>query len=710
VVLHGLGGVGKTQLALRYLTQRRRDYPDGCFWLRADRATTLVGDLASLSWRITPPLPEREETAQERQVEAVLRWLREHASWLLVLDNLDQPAQDAVRHWLPPGLTGHMIVTSRSRPGGARLGLEPLPLEIAASFLLERTGQADAAAARAIGEALGGLPLALEQAAAYLTENDWHSLADYAQAMRTRMAALLREGKPDDYPLPVASTWDVSFQRLEQEQPEAADLLRLCAFLAPDDIPLSALRTAAGELPDRVREVLEDEVGLDHALAVLRRYSLLERRGDGLRVHRLVQWVVRESLGAAQAVQWLDAAVRLLAAVMPGQVQDPEQWPRCARLLPHAQAVLGLMDDRVVQPEVTAWLLDRIATYLQLRGEYALAIPLFERALAFTELVRGPDDPDTGGILNNLAGLLQDRGRLVEAGRLYERALAISERVLGPDHPNTVLSLGNLASLLIDRRDLAGAGRLYERALAIRERTLGPDHPDTAMSLDNLAGLRREQGELVEAGRLYERALAIRVRLLGADHPDTARSFSNLARLLQTQGDLAAARLLYERALAVDEAVYGPDHPEVASNLNNLASLLQNQGELAEAGRLYERALAIRERVLGPDHPDTALSLNNLGVLLYARSDDAAARARFERALAIRENVLGPDHRETADSLHSLATVFLTQGDLAVAGPLFARALSIRERVLGPDHPDTASSRRRLALIAAETERATGAE
>jgi hypothetical protein len=154
VVLHGLGGVGKTQLALRYLHLHRQDYPDGCFWLRADQASSLIADLASLAWRIRPPLPEREEQEQERQVEAVLRWLREHQGWLLVLDNLDQPAQEATRHWLPPGLPGHLIVTSRSPQRAAGVELQALPLEVAARFLLERTGGADADAARAIAEAL----------------------------------------------------------------------------------------------------------------------------------------------------------------------------------------------------------------------------------------------------------------------------------------------------------------------------------------------------------------------------------------------------------------------------------------------------------------------------------------------------------------------------------------------------------------------------
>jgi len=312
VAIHGLGGVGKSQLAISYLNRHRDDYPDGRFWLRADQASTLVGDLASVAWRLE--LPERALPEQELQIEAVLRWLRQHNRWLLVIDNLDQPVVEAMRHWMPAGLPGHLIITSRSPQGAVRLSLQPLPMEVATDFLLQRTSKDDATAARAIAEAVGGLPLALEQAAAYLIENDWRSLADYADLLRSRMAELLREGKPEGYPVPVASTWDLSFQRIEQEQPAAADLLRLSAFMAPDDIPITVLHAGAHELPDRLRHALEDEIGSDRVLGALRSYSLVERQGDGLRVHRLVQWVVRESLEAEQHEHWMGTVIRLLGA------------------------------------------------------------------------------------------------------------------------------------------------------------------------------------------------------------------------------------------------------------------------------------------------------------------------------------------------------------------------------------------------------------
>ena len=249
------------------------------------------------------------------------------------------------------------------------------------------------------------------------------------------------------YPLPVASTWDLSFARLEQEQPAAADLLRLRAFLAPDDIPLSLLRSAGKELPERLGGALGDEIASNRVLKALRGYSLLERRADALHVHRLVQWVVRESLPAERWQQWLAAAVRLLRAVYPGDVQDPERWGLCARVLPQAQAVFRLAEEEGTEPPAISWLMDRAAGYLWSRGDYALARPLFERALAIDEKVLGPYHPSTASTLNNLALLLTDQGELAAARPLSERALAIREKVLGPDHPDTIASRRALESL-----------------------------------------------------------------------------------------------------------------------------------------------------------------------------------------------------------------------------------------------------------------------
>jgi tetratricopeptide (TPR) repeat protein len=703
VAIHGLGGVGKTQLAIAYLSRHRSACPDGCFWLRADQSTTLLADLASLAWRVQ--LPERELPEQELQIEAVLRWLRDHDRWLLVVDNLDRPVAEKMRHWLPPDLPGHLIITSRSPHGLARLALEPLPMEVAAGFLLRRTGKDDAAAARDIAETVGGLPLALEQAAAYLIENDWRSLAEYAELMRRRMAELLRSGKPEDYPLPVATTWDISFQRIEQEQPAAAALLRLCAFLAPDDIPIGVLQAGADQFPDQLAVALRDEIECDRVVRTLRDYSLVARQGDSLRVHRLVQWVVRDSLATEHRARWMDRVTRLLVRAFPDEVNDPESWPLCRRLLPHAQAAIELLGREGPDPEDICRLMTHVAGYLRARADYARAQPLLERALESRERVLGPDHPETARSLHDLAWLVREKGEYVAARRLIERALAIRERVLGPDHPDTAWSLHNLGWLLHQLGEFAGSRSACERALEIRERTLGPDHADTASSLNALAATLRRQGELTAARLLHERALEIQIRRLGPAHPDTAWTIYALARLFREQGELTTARPLCERALEIRERVLGPDHLDVSYSLSDLSELLRAQGDLVAAQSLCERVLELQERVLGSDHAYPTTARASLAIIrhdtesLQVRGTYALAISHFEHALATREQVFGPEHPDTATSLNDLAVLLQAQGELAVARTNFERALAIREKMLGPEHPKTAHVLNNLGLL-----------
>ncbi len=699
VATFGLGGVGKTQLAVQYIQRNRADYHNGTFWLRGDRASTLTGDLASLAWRLN--LPERELIYQELIIEAVVSWLSNHQHWLLVIDNLDEPAFEAVNRLLPPGLRGHILVTTRVPIWAVRLELGPLPIDVATRFLLARTGQSDVISAEALCDRLGCLPLALEQASAYLDETG-EQLAGYLRLLAQASSELLQEGTPEDHPEPVARTWQVAFQRVEQRSPAAADLMRLCAFLGPDEIPIHLLRTGAraDKLGEVLNNALSDDLKANRAIAVLRRYSLVTRQVDRLSIHRLVQEVVRYSVevNGTQSV-WTERALDTLIITVPAAAKEPVNWGICHELAPHVLSAVDLSLKAGLWPIYSSELLNRIATYFWARAEYEAAKPLHERALKVREQTLGRDHPDTAISLNNLAVLLQDSGDLEGAQTLCERALNIRQRVLGANHPDTATSLNNLGRLRQAQAQMDQAKNLFERALELREGILGSEDPLTAESLNNLGLLLRDRGEFAAARPLYERALDIRERVLGSDHRDTATSLNNLASLLQDLGQFAAARPLYERALDIRERVLGSDHPDTATSLNNLANLLQDLGEFTAARPLCERALDIRERILGPNHRRTGQSLGNLASLLQFQEELAAARPLFERALSIYERVLGPEHPYTGTGLNNLGRLLYDQGEFSSAQPLCERALSIYERALGFDHPYTATSLNNLGLI-----------
>ena len=692
-VLRGLGGIGKTQLALEYAYRYGRRYRL-VWWVRADNPETLASDYAALA----PHLNVASQASQDQpaMIAAVRIWLERNGDWLLILDNAPEPA--AIRAYLPNTTHGRVIITSRHYFGwgaSARLLSVPvLPRQEAVDLLIAATKQPDREAAAAIAETLGDLPLALAQAAAYIEAAEL-SLTGYLQRLRSHLQMLLKrgEGSPD-YPDTVATTWTMAFAALEQSQPGAIGLLKLCAYFAPDDMPHALLRENASVLPEGLSGVVSDDLQWDEAMLGLRRYALMEVAEESLSMHRLVQAVTRNRLGIEENRQWVEAALKCVTAVFSGSSSplDLQDWASCVRYLPHAVAVVDHVGDTDGAALDAALLLNRMGLYLDVRAQYKEARSYLERALAIREQALGPEHPNTALSLNNLGALLDAQGDLAGARVYYERALAIREQVLGPEHPDTALSLNNLGYVLQAQGDLAGAKPYYERALAIYEQALGPEHPDTALSLNNLGYVLQAQGDLAGAKPYYERALAIYEQVLGPEHPNTARSLNNLGYVLQAQGDLVGAKPYYERSLAIYEQALGPEHPNTAGSLNNLGGLLRAQGDLAGAKPYHERALAIYEQVLGPEHPDTASSLNNLGGLLRVQGNLAGAKLYYERALTIREEALGPEHPDTAQSLNNLGYVLQAQGDLAGAKPYYERALAINEEALGLEHPDTALS------------------
>ncbi|TMC09669.1 MAG: tetratricopeptide repeat protein [Chloroflexi bacterium] len=657
----GLGGLGKTQLAVELVHRYGRFFAGGVFWLSfasADEIALQVAGCAPPGLEARP-LEERVQRVKDAWQSAVPR--------LLVFDNCEEEA--LLDAWRPSSGGCRVLVTSRRSAWSPTLGVTALPLDLlprADSIELLRRYRPDLAAddpgLDALAAELGDLPLALHLAGSYLRAYRAEvSLDGYLMELRRAEfvphASLIGAGL-DDTPSPthhvqgVAQTFALCLGRLDPEREVnrvAIALLARMACMAPGEpVPRDLLaKTLEGVGP--------------------------QLRADGL---------------------------RRLAAV--GLVEVGDGWLRLHRLLAHFARHECLDPGAQAAADRALVGCGRLAVEAHLTGTaLAAVIPhLIHVASRETD-----DEPLLAGLCDSAGLALQWAGDLRAARPFLEHALIIRARGLGPDHPDTAESLDHLAVLVRAQGDLPAARHLAERSLSIRWRVLGPNHPDTAFSLNNLGLMLWAQGELAAARPLFERALAITESVNGPDHP-VAPVLNNLARLLRDQGEVASARALFERSVAIREREAGPDHPNTAYSLNHLGEVLLVQGELGTARLLIERALDIRERVLGPDHRHTAFSLNSLADLLREQDELDAARPLVERALAIRERVLGPDHPYTATSLISLAALLRDQGDPAAARPLFERALAIRERVLGPDHPDTAATRRALQGLAGEGGRA----
>ena len=585
----GLGGIGKTQLAIEYAYQHHQDY-QAVFWARADTRENLTSDFVSIARELQ--LPEKDAKEVQQAVIAVQAWLRTNAGWLLILDNADDLV--LASQFLPPSYGGQVLLTTRAHALGRLaqpIEVHTMPQDIGILFLLRRAGflapdappeQAspqDRERAAELVRELGGLPLALDQAGAYMEETPC-SIDEYLRLYRIRRAALLslRGGLVGDHPASVATTWSLSFASVEQANPAAADLLRLCAFLHPDAIPEELLRKGLTKLEPPLQVLGTDDMAFFEAVRISGTYSLLRREptSQALSIHRLVQAVLIDAMTKEIFQTWAERATRLLYGVRPeeSKVTFP-YWPEWERLLPHALMWSAHLQRAQLVPLEAAILLRLMGWYLKERGQYTEAEPLLQQALSLFEETQGKEHVDTAAALGTVAWLYEAQGKYAEAEPLLKRALAIFEQSLGPTHSVTATSLNNLALLYHDQGKFAETEPLYKRALDIREQQLGPNHPDTAQSLNNLAGLYYDQGKFAEAEPLLQRALEICEQQLGQHHPDTAQSLNSLAYLYSEQGKYAEAESLYQRALAIYEQALGPDHPHTKTVRQNYASFLK---------------------------------------------------------------------------------------------------------------------------------------
>jgi tetratricopeptide (TPR) repeat protein len=584
--ISGLGGIGKTRLAVEY-AWRSGDHYEATLFVVAESPEVLGTGLASLARLRLPGLVPSPTHAQEEEVAAVLSWLQEHDPWLLILDNVDsEEAAEAVREVLPQLQGGKVLITSRRRNWPAEIRRQPLDelsLEEATAFLLERTeglrtsATDDPKHARRLAEILDGLPLALEHAAAYVVHHQM-KLSKYLENWEKERENVLdwRDKDQTDYPSSVAATWQTTFRQLS---PTAATILRLTAYLSPDPIPSEMFEKGSRFVEEGVR-LLREETGQDaesskpihEGIAELLAYSMITRGDQTFTVHRMVQEVLRTRIPEERRREWIEWALWLVNDFSPFEANDVRTWPVWNVLRPHAVVVLRYADEAEI-PRPTARLMNQIEEYLKAKGLYDEAEPFIRRALAIEEETK-PDSADFATYLNNLAQLLKATNRLTEAEPLMRRALKIDEDSFGSEHPKVAIRLNNLASLLQATDRLAEAEPLMRQALKIDEDSFGSEHPNVAVRLNNLVSLLKATNRLAEAEPLMRRALKIDEDSFGSEHLKVAIDLNNLAQLLKVTNRLAEAELLMRRAVEIFEASLGTDHPKTQHVRRNLEILL----------------------------------------------------------------------------------------------------------------------------------------
>ncbi len=584
VVLYGLVGAGKTSVALAYAHQRLADC--GVVWqLPAEEPAALTAGFGALA--------DRLGTGAGDPVAAVHAALARRDDWLLVFDNVPNPR--VITGMVPPAGGGKVVITSRYAfwPAGA-LEVPVLDREVAAGFLLARTGAAGATEEQAAGELaaeLGGLPLALEQAVAYM-ESTGRGISQYLRLFRRRRAELLSRGE-------VATTWSLAFTELSDP---ATGLLRLAACCAADDIPLDlllrprpGLEFGAG-VAQLLGPLLDDELARDDAIAGLRRYSLISAPRDGqVSVHRLVQEITLNQLPDDDKTAWRHAAAAVIEAALPADPQNPVEWPEFAALLPHAEAALDPASDGMF----------RIAQCLGNAGSYAAARDLARQVFLARETHVGAEHVDTLTARAELAFWTGRAGDPASARDELAALLPVTERVMGTEHPGTLIIRANLARFTGHAGDPAAARDQYTTLLPVRERVLGTEAPHTLVTRTNLARFTGHAGGPAAARDQFAALLPVLERVLGSEHLSTLAGRSELAHWTGEAGDAASARDQYAALLPVREKALGAEHPSTLTTRAYLADWIGVAGDPGSARDQLAALLPVTERVMGTEHSDT---------------------------------------------------------------------------------------------------------
>ncbi|KAJ5313482.1 O-methyltransferase [Penicillium atrosanguineum] len=699
IALIGLGGVGKSQLAIEYCHRVLDRSPDTwVFWIHASNATRFeqscreIADRAKIRGRQDP---------KANIFKLLHDWLdnAKTGQWVLVLDNLDD---DKILHAIPStqsrlvnddsgvpersiwsyfcqNSNGCIVMTSRSRQVALRtveeydiLPVKPMNEPHAISLFEKKVDtQYDRSAMIQLVAALEFMPLAIVQAAAFIKqraprETVTKYLERFQKSDRQKIKLLDYEGgqlrRDPEAKSAILLTWQISFEHIQERRPSAAGLLSLMSFFdrqgIPDSLLLEGKATKETDKESNISDTDDDESvsseidKFENDVLLLRDYSLISVTSDqvNFEMHRLVQVGMQEWLQAQGLLEhWQEIFIRRLERNFPDG--EFENWKECQLLFPHVQCTL--MRQHVGKASMEEWasLLHKAASFALTRGNFVDGRNMAKRAMRARRDLFGLKNEKAISSSNMLGLAYSSGGEWKEAEELQLQAMGTCKQVLGPEHPSTLTIIANLASTYWNQGRWKEAEDLDIQVLETCKRVLGPEHPSTLASIANLASTYRNQGRWKEAEELGVQVIETCKRVLGPEHPSTLTSIANLASTYRNQGRWKEAEELEVQALETYKRVLGPEHPSTLTSIANLASTYWNQGRWKEAEELNVQVIEARKRVLGPEHPSTLTSMNNLAFTLRCLGEDEAALQMMAKCAECRGQRLGPNHPSTLSSI-----------------------------------------------------------
>ncbi|MGW0809367.1 FxSxx-COOH system tetratricopeptide repeat protein [Nonomuraea sp. NPDC002799] len=696
--LQGLGGVGKTQLAVEYAWQYRAHY-DLVWWISADQAMLVPSSLAGMATALG--LPSATTTGVEQAAQSVLRTLQSgvpYRSWLVIFDNAEDP--DYIKDFIPRG-PGHVLITSRNSRWSdheATIQVDVFKREESMAFLRKRlTGAVSEEEANRIAEELGDLPLALEQAAALLSRT-LMSVDEYIGLLRKQTSRVLSLEKAPTYPQSMTAAWQVSVSQLEDRIPEAVELLRCCAFFGPEPIPRDVFRRGNRSVGPRLAPILSDMILLTNALSNLERLALVkvEPSTRTLQVHRLNQALLRDETPEKDRRELRHEVHLLLAGSAPNDPDDTTKWPSFEELAAHLEPS-GLIE--CDDPAVRKFALD-LVRYLYVRGSFKPAEVLLDQYIDRWTQISGPDHKDVLVARIHLGNVYRALTFYGKAYDLDSETLEIMGQSLGAERPETLWARSSYGATLRGRGEFLRAREVDEETVEIYERIIGDNSRDDIRVLRVLNNLGITYSLTSEYGKAQKTLEEVHLYMSSAEglgRRVLLHSWNNLSRAVRQNGQIHVATDMAEEAYAYGVAQLGDDNPATLLAAKDFAISLRRSGKAAESLELMRDTHARLHRLYGDSHADTMSAAFGLSNALRANGEYDEALEMAQRALTWYPEVFGENHPFTHAGRMNLALLIRLTGDPAEARKIDEEALKGLTDRVSRDHDYSVSCAINLA-------------